>query len=143
MSIAYLVEPTYVTTTGKLRGKSLRVYEVNLTKDQFHRGVVTSTGYMYIVKNGKITKQKTTAKLANKYLGYNAEVQTTYNRNSSWKCLVFSTPEIALYAKNHAISVGYNKIQQQINDAITHLAATSKSISDLSFIVSDHPELFI
>jgi len=146
--IAYLVEHTYLTNTGKVNGKSLRAYEVEYKINSNGWGVDKKpTGVMYSVKNGKIVKSKTSAKLKEKSVyAYNNGI-VVYDSLSrlpnTWGCVLFSTPELGIIAK-------YQSIQNNINKAIKEqketLSALDSSLADLksqSNFLYEYPHLTI
>lgn len=58
MELAYLVEPIHVTTTGTIQGKTIRAYEVNVTKDHKQRWVIIPTKRVFTIKDGKVISKK-------------------------------------------------------------------------------------
>lgn len=152
MSIAYLIEPTYIDTKFQLKGKSLRAYEVNAEykpDPHFHsmylQWHLKPTGYIYSIKDGQIVKSRTKATLNNKYVSgyYSKEILTSIPTASSWTSALYATPELALGAKHIYMQQNLTKARAIIQDYQTSLELAIKQTPDASFIVQSHPELFI
>lgn len=141
----YLLEPTELTTTGNLKGTSLRTYEVVIINDGKGRWNSTRpkpTGVMYTLKNdGTIKKTTTNATLSSKYLpDYN--VQTHVNHRS-YGCAVYASPELALMAKANAIDSLIKQRQAQLQAWLNDLALLESKFDHLPAFIDSYPELFI
>jgi len=144
---AYLVEPTNVTTTGTIQGKSLRCYEVDYTFDGDYRIDIKPTGKLFTVKNNSIICKPTKATLAGKYLhmyGRKKVVENQIDINLTyWGSTLLATPELAIAAKYKAIS---DRAQGIINEAEKSIRSINNTLAkqpDASFLLDDYPELFL
>ena len=151
LPIAYLVEATDVTNTGRLQGKSLRCYEV-----RYDTSVKTSygtpatkfypTGKMYVIQDGEIKCKSTKATLANKSLGWrnSTTVHSTIDSGIQyWHCSLFVSPDIALIAKHRAIQARVAEVKSDIQKQLDVITKTESEIPDISKLESEHPEYFI
>lgn len=152
MPIAYLIEPTYINSKFQLKGKTLRAYEVDaeykqdpITKYQYIKWHIKSTGYVYSVKDGQIVKSRTKATLNSKYVSsyYLKEILTSIPTELPWSSALYATPELALGAKHIYMQQNLAKAQTTIQNYQTLLELAIKQTPDASFIVQEHPELFI
>lgn len=147
MALCYLIDSTYVSTTGKLHGKSLRCYEANRVEpdplERYGRSKYTATGRMYTVKNGKIICKSTSATLAHRYTWRYNETQTATLNVPTYGSTTFASPELALGAKYLAIKANLEERRQVILASLAKLDADTAAVPDCSFILVDHPELFI
>lgn len=141
----YLSEPSYITNTGRLRGTSLRCYEVTLTQDSRGRNVPIPTGVIYTMKSGKLVRGTTKAQLANKYLGWShipihSSIDT---KRSSWYPCLFTSPELAIGAKLQTIKSSYDSHMQALNEQLTRMQSVAPYLDNYNTIASEHPELFL
>ena len=151
LPIAYLVESTDVTNTGKLQGKSLRCYEVkyNTSGKTSWGGTATTfypTGKMYVIQDGEIKCKSTKATLANKSLGWSkadAVHSTVDSGVQYWYCSLFASPDIALIAKHLAIQARVAQVKADIQKQLDAITKTESEIPDISKLESEHPEYFI
>jgi len=147
--IAYLIEPTSVTQTGNIQGKSLRTYEVTVKEKTTSWGdkqfSFAPTGKLFTIKDDKIVEKSTSATL----LGKNGWRIKTIHSNidvknvNYYSCSLFTSPIIALAAKNLAIKSRTNTIKQQLLDNLANIRNTLTKIPDTSFIAEEYPELFL
>lgn len=145
-NIAYLVESTSVTNTGRINGKSLRTYEVTYTVHNsnayWKRVTVKSTGKVFTIKNNSIKVSKTSANLSTKYVR-SADVTSRVEDMPYYGCRLYSSPEIALISKAMAIK---SRTKNIISDLESQLAEAKKNlitIPDTSEFLSQHPEYLI
>jgi hypothetical protein len=151
LPIAYLVEATDVTGTGRLQGKSLRCYEVRYDtsiKNAYGTPDVKlyPTGKMYVIQDGEIKCKSTKATLANKHLGwFNATIvhSTIDDGVQYWNCSLFISPDIALIAKHRAIQSRVAQVKADIQKQLDAVIKTESEIPDISKLESEHPEYFI
>jgi hypothetical protein len=151
LPIAYLVEATDVTNTGRLQGKSLRCYEVHYdmsatTNYGSPDTKVYPTGKMYVLQDGEIKCKSTKATLANKSLGWrdSATVHSTIDSGIQyWHCSLFVSPDIALIAKHRAIQSRVAQVKSDIQKQLDAITKTESEIPDISKLESEHPEYFI
>lgn len=141
----YLSEPSYITNTGKLHGTSLRCYEVTLTQDSRGRNVPVPTGIIYNMKSGRLVRGITKAQLANKYLGWSAVPihSSIDSRRSNWYSCLYTSPELAIGAKLHAIKSSYDNHMRALNEQLTSMKSISSYVDTYDTLASEHPELFI
>ena len=141
----YLSEPSYITNTGNLRGTSLRCYEVTLTQDSRGRSKPMPTGVIYTMKSGRLVRGTTKAQLANKYLGWSATPihSSIDSRRSNWHSCLFTSPELAIGAKLHAIKSSYDNHMRVLNEQLTRMKSISPYLDTYNTLASEHPELFI
>ena len=141
----YLSEPSYITNTGKLHGTSLRCYEVTLTQDSRGRNVPVPTGIIYNMKSGRLVRGTTKAQLANKYLGWSAAPihSSIDSRRSNWHSCLYTSPELAIGAKLHAIKSSYDNHMRVLNEQLTRMKSISSYVDTYDTLASEHPELFI
>jgi hypothetical protein len=150
MQICYLVEPTSVTQTGAISGKTLRTYEVELTIDnsrpQYPRNIVKSTGKVFTVDNGKLVVKKTKASLNSKHVSsYQNSIYSSLDMSAlrEWGSILCTTPELALAVKNTAIKQATQKQLDTLQTAVKSLTDFQATIADTHFIHDEYPELFI
>jgi len=146
MKIAYLIEPTNVTNTGNISGKSLRTYEVEIINGTGKWGEpkIKSTGKVYTIKDGEFICKKTKATLNDKWIGYKPDIEYTIDSSiRSYGSTLFSSPEIALAAKASTIENMINNKLEEFTQNINSLEAAKEKLPDTSFIKENHPELFV
>ncbi|PNX51222.1 MAG: hypothetical protein BV456_03945 [Thermoplasmata archaeon M8B2D] len=146
MKIAYLIEPTNVTNTGNISGKSLRTYEVEVTNNTGKWGQlkIRSTGKVYFIKDGEFICKKTKARLNDKWIGYKLDIKYTIDSDiHSYGSTLFSSPEIALAAKAMTITNIINNKLKEFTRNINSLEKAKEKLPDISFIKENHPELFV
>ena len=156
----YLTEPiTRVYSNTKLVGTSLRTYEITFTPRKTEGQYVnytipfTPTGNVFVIKNDKIVKQKTKAKLTNKTIRQRPEeeVITSFpDFVSAYYCSIFSSPELALHTKIAQLSTAKRSVildsSGQINvlkDRIEKLQDLDTKKELLSKFKAENPEFFI
>jgi hypothetical protein len=151
LPIAYLVEATDVTSTGRLQGKSLRCYEVHYdmsttTNYGLPDAEFYPTGKMYVIQDGEIKCKPTKATLANKSLGWrnsNIVHSTIDDGIQYWHCSLFVSPDIALIAKHRAIQSRVAEVKANVQKQLDVVIKTESEIPDISKLESAHPEYFI
>jgi hypothetical protein len=150
LPIAYLVEATDVTNTGRLQGKSLRCYEVHyntFTKTSYAAETkFYPTGKMYVLQDGEIKCKSTKATLNNKHLGWHnpTKIHSTIDSGIQyWSCSLFISPDIALIAKHRAIQARVAEVKADIQKQLDVVTKTESEIPDISKLESEHPEYFI
>jgi hypothetical protein len=151
LPIAYLVEATDVTSTGRLQGKSLRCYEVRydmstITRHSLPGTEFYPTGKMYVIQDGEIKCKPTKATLTNKSLGwrnYDIVHSTIDDGVQYWHCSLFVSPDIALIAKHRAIQARVAEVKSDIQKQLDAITKTESEIPDISKLESEHPEYFI
>jgi len=151
--IAYLAEPSEVTDSGEIHGKTIRCYEVdveitpeNSGSSTYYRNKHTPTGWAYVLKNGKAVKQRTKATLNNKYVsGYSqrGKVKTSINEHTRYNSCYYETPELALLAKLNNIRLDYSSQKQQLQTALAKLSSCEPYIKSFYELANDFPELLI
>jgi len=156
----YLTEPiTKVYSNTKLVGTSLRAYEITLTPRQTegqhcsYTIPFTPTGNVFVIKNDKIVKQKTKAKLTNKMIRQRPEEEiiTSFpDFVSAFYCSIFSSPELALHTKLAQLNTAKTSVildsSMQINvltDRIEKLRTLDTKKELLSKFKTENPEFFI
>ena len=152
MPIAYLIESTHITSTFQLKGKSVRAYEVNAeykiesnSRYGYPQWCLKPTGYVYSIKDGKIVKSRTKATLVDKYVSghYSQEILTSIRPDQAWSASLYASPELALGAKYLFMQRNASKAQQTLDNYQQSLTQAINQIPDVSFIMQEHPELFI
>ena len=151
LPIAYLVEATDVTSTGRLQGKSLRCYEVRYDASITTRYGTPDTkfyptGKMYVLQDGEIKCKPTKATLANKSLSWRNSTtvhSTIDNGIKYWHCSLFVSPDIALIAKYRAIQSRVAQVKSDIQKQLDAITKTESKIPDISKLESEYPEYFI
>lgn len=144
--IAYLIEPISVSTTGILRGSSLRTYEVEYWSEpsgSYYRPTkVKPTGRVFILENNEIKIKKTKAKLTNKWFR-----STTVTSNVAdvpyYGCRLFSSPELALLAKSIAIRSRAKALVHSLERQLHVAKNTLESIPDSSSFTDQYPEYLV
>jgi hypothetical protein len=146
LPIAYLVEATDVTSTGRLQGKSLRCYEVRYDTSVTPTINLHPTGKMYIIQDGEIKCKPTKATLANKFLSCSNStvIHSTIDGGiQHWSCSLFVSPDIALIAKYRAIQSRVAEVKADVQKQLNAVIKTESEIPDISKLESEHPEYFI
>ena len=123
MTIAYYIQTPSLSTTGVLQSKSLNTYEVTVTYEPGYNNTqytkIAPTGVMYVVKDGKIVKKKTKAKLESAW----PWGEPISNIGTDHYHKLFTTPDLALASK--ALS-----IQKQVQDFSDRLAKVNERIEE-------------
>lgn len=144
--IAYLIEPTSVSTTGILKGSSLRVYEVEYWSEPassyYTRTKIKSTGRMFTLEGSEIKIKKTKANLANKWLR-NEPVTSNITDVPYYCCRLFSSPELALLAKSIAIRSRAKDLVSSLEKRLHVAKKTLESIPDRSSFTDQYPEYLV
>ena len=152
--IAYLAESSEVTENGDIHGKIIRCYEVEVdfakkgasTMHTYPRLEHTATGWVYVLKNDKIVKQRTKATLKNKYVnGYQQGhlVKTSINEHPHYTSCYYKTPELALLAKLNNIRRDYIAQKNRIAKILKKLNSCEPYIKSFYKLVEDYPELLV
>lgn len=144
--IAYLIEPTSVTTTGVIKGSSLRTYEVEYWTEPvtsyYTRHKVKSTGRVFTIKDGKIQIKKTKATLNSKWLR-NGTPTSRIEDMPYYGCRLYTTPELALLSKSIAIKSRAQRLVTDLEKQLQIANQTLASIPDTSEFTSQYPEYLV
>jgi hypothetical protein len=143
----YLLEPSDITSTGKLTGVSLRAYEIVLDEQKskyssYMDYTPKPTGKLFTFKNGKIVETKTCAKLNNKHINHTI-VTTLGEYTPSWSASCFTDPVTAIAAKQMLQKDLINGYRRAAEKTLARLDALDKAIPSINNIVEENPELFL
>ena len=151
--IAYLVEPVYVSTTGKVTGKTIRTYEVEISEKPSGYGpketTITPTGKAYTLQDGIVTSYDTKASLKSKYVSsWNGSNKIKHSLKSlksisSWSSSLYATPELAIAAKVSELSKQIANRHEEFTKIIEQLIAEQEKVPSIQSIIDTYPELFI
>lgn len=145
MSIAYLAEATEVSTvSGKIRGTSLRTYEVTYAPNPRTTYCldVTPTGRLFSIKDNKIIITATKANLKHKYVRV-SEPLNSVDEHRLYGCTLYTSPELALAAKYQAIQKNVASARKQAQAVLDTVDKSLAAIPDASFLRAEFPEYFI
>ena len=134
MNIAYYIQTPSLSTTGVLQAKTLNAYEVTVTYEFGYNNnkytKIAPTGVMYGIKNGKLVKKKTKAKLESAW----PYGEPSNNIGTGYHHRLFTTPDLALASK--ALS-----IQKQVQEFSNKLAKMNERIEEYKDI-GDNTDIF-
>ena len=154
----YLSEPASVSDkTGKVRGISLRAYEVTIEEKlmKYFDGTtrtdqtIVPTGKVFWLEKGEIIEKKTKAQLTNKYIGSSywrqeVSVESSIDKHAGWGSKLYTSPDLAIAAKLLKIKKDRDRIREQAEAILNKLdTETSEYVDKLDKFYEEQPELFI
>lgn len=140
MELYYLAEASYVTTSGRFVGKTLRCFEVTITVNKYGRYLPTPTGVIYTLKNNELIKGTSKAKLTTKWT--NNLISSTV-KTFSWGAGLFTTPELAILSKLQSIKTSYTAAVALQEKSIKTLQETATCLPICDSFLSNYPECLL
>lgn len=140
MELYYLAEASYVTTSGRFVGKTLRCFEVTITVNKYGNYLPTPTGVIYALKNNELVKGTSKAKLTTKWA--NNLVSSTV-KTFSWGSWLFTTPELAILSKLQSIKTSYTAAVALQEKSMKTLQKTATCLPTCNAFLSNYPEYLL